>query len=235
MHGWRALARYHRYEVSGLGHLATGPALIVGYHGRPIAHDLCMLQVRVLDTYGHMPHAIFHRGFAENAFLRAVLDGSGGVIGDGDGIQEAVARGEHIVVTPGGTREGTRSSLHRHRVHWGGRTGYLKLALKYGLPMVPVASHGADNTYLGLNDGEATAKKYDAKVPLWIGIGVGGLWPAALPFPCKIRQRIGAPIRLPAGLDPNDREALLVHHRHMVDTVQGLLDQARRGDPEPPP
>ncbi len=224
MNGWRALARWHRYEVHGLEHLAQGPTLIVGYHGRPIAHDLCMLQVRVLETYGHMPHAIFHRGFAENAVLRAVLEGSEGVIGDGDELREAIERGEHIVTTPGGTREGCRSVLHRHRVHWGGRTGYLKLALKYGLPMVPVASYGADHTFIGLNDGEALAAKLGVGLPVWFGVGLVGVWPLAVPFPMKIRQRIGPPIHLPNDLDPEDRDGLLVHHRAMVETVQGLLD-----------
>ena len=55
---WRLARRYHRYEVVGLEHLERpGAALLVGYHGRPIAYDLCMLLVTVYERLGYMPHA----------------------------------------------------------------------------------------------------------------------------------------------------------------------------------
>ncbi len=224
--GWRALARYHRYTVEGLEHLGTGRSvLIAGYHGRPIAHDLAMLSVKVHDTYGHMPHAVFHQAFGESAALRAVMHGVGGITGDGETVRTAIDRGEHILVTPGGTREGCRSALHRHRVEWGRRTGYLRLAHRYGLPIVPVAARGTDWTYIGLNDGYALGKKLGAPhgLPVWVGLGVGGLWPASLPLPVRIRQRIGPPIELPA-VDPDDRDALLAQHGRVVASVQELLD-----------
>ena len=44
--GWRAMQRYHRYSVEGIDHLDTDDSLLlVAYHGRPIAHDQCMLSV----------------------------------------------------------------------------------------------------------------------------------------------------------------------------------------------
>ena len=50
---WRALQRYHRYTVNGLEHLdGSRAALIVGYHGRPFAYDMCMLTVALYDRLG---------------------------------------------------------------------------------------------------------------------------------------------------------------------------------------
>ena len=66
------------------------------------------------------------------------------------------------MVQPGGTREGSRSSRIRYKVDWGKRTGYLKLALKHGLPIVPAAASGVDDTYIGLNNGLKLAKKINA-------------------------------------------------------------------------
>jgi hypothetical protein len=54
-------------------------------------------------------------------------------------------------------------------------------------------------------------------------VGLGGSWPFALPFPVKIRQRIGAPIRL-------DRDTPLEEaNAHVTSTLQSMLDALRRG------
>jgi FAD/FMN-containing dehydrogenase len=47
---WRFWQRYHRYRVDGLEHL-DGPCakLIVGYHARGIAMDMCMLTVALFQ------------------------------------------------------------------------------------------------------------------------------------------------------------------------------------------
>ena len=229
---WNAMARWTRYEVHGLEHLLVDhPVLVVGYHGRPIAHDLCMLQNVLYARLGYMPHPIFHAAFDQNPRAAAVLAELGFLTGDDERLAAAVARREHIIVTPGGTAEGCRSYRHRYQVHWGRRTGYLRLALRHGLPVVPVASAGTDDTYLGLNDGYSWGKrlKVPEGMPAWLGLGLTGLWPLAVPFPVKIRQVVGAPIDLQADgpVDPQDRDALQALHRRVTSTVQGLLDHAR--------
>ena len=132
---------------------------------------------------------------------------------------------------PGGTREGCRSVRDRYRVEWGNRTGYIRLALKYGMPIVPVGATGVDDAYIGLNDGYRWGKqlRVPARLPFWLGIGPIGLWPLSPPFPVKIRQRIGAPVDLEAGgpVDIEDRDALLECHYRVRGEVQGLIDGLR--------
>jgi 1-acyl-sn-glycerol-3-phosphate acyltransferase len=228
---WRALRVYHRYEVEGLPILARpGPALVVGYHGRPIAYDLCMLTVTLYERLGYMPHGVIHGAFERQPVLKWLIDGLGFVTGDGEGMAAAVARGELILVQPGGTREGCRSFRHRYQVDWGERVGYLRLALRYGLPIVPVAASGVDDGYIGLNDGYALGKRLGVphQLPVWLGLGPAGLWPFSPPFPVKVRQVVGEPIDLTAGgpVDPGDRPALLALHRKVAAAVQALLKRA---------
>ena len=228
---WRAMRVYHRYEVEGIHHLERpSAALIVGYHGRPLAYDLCMLTVTVHERLGYLPHGIIHGYFGAQPALRWIIDGLGFVTGDGRDLDEAVARGEHVLVQPGGTREGCRSFRHRYEVDWGDRTGYLRLALRHRLPIIPVAGAGVDDAFIGLNDGDALARRLGVphRIPVWFGLGLTGLWPFSLPLPVKMRQVIGAPIDLTEGgeVDPSDREALLGLHRRIVAAVQGLLDRA---------
>lgn len=250
---WDLMRRYHRFEVRGLEHLDRGgPALLVGYHGRPIAHDLCMLQALLhernlsspsVDTRDarnartarpvREPRPVIHEAFERLPVLRWLVEGVGFVTGDGEAMARAIADGSPIIVTPGGTREGCRSARDRYRVAWGDRVGYVKLALRYKLPIIPTAASGVDDTYLGLNDGYAWGKRLrlPAKLPAWLGVGPLGLWPLSPPFPVKITQHIGSPIDLEARgpVDPTDRGALLALHRRVTDAVQALLDGARSG------
>jgi len=182
---WRLARRYFRYEVEGFENLDTGrPGLIVGYHGRPVAYDLCILAVEMVERLGYMPHAVVHGAVEANPVLKWLSDGLGFVTGDGEAFTEAASRNEHVVVLPGGTREGCRSIRDRYRVEWGKRTGYLRLALHHGLQVIPVAAHGIDAAYIGLNDGYRWGKRVSmpARLPLWFGLGPLGFWPFSPPF-----------------------------------------------------
>jgi 1-acyl-sn-glycerol-3-phosphate acyltransferase len=229
---FRALRAWHRYEVMGLDTLLRpGAKLIVAYHGRPLALDQCMLTVTLYERLGYLPHGIIHGSFGQNRLLRRWIDGLGFVTGDGPGIVEAVARGEHILVQPGGTREGCRSFRHRYQVDWGERLGYLRLAIRHGLPIVPVAGDGVDDAYVGLNDGYALGRRLrvPAGLPVWVGIGATGVWPLSLPFPVKMTQWVGEPIErhLHGRIDPSDRAALVELHQEVRGAVQALMDRAR--------
>ena len=226
---WRAYQRYHRFEVHGFEHLEGGRAgLIAGYHGRSVARDMCMLSVYAHDRLGYMPHAIFHKAAERLPITRSIMQGVDGVAGADEALAEVVARREHVLVTPGGTSEGCRTFADRYRVSWGRRTGYIRLALRYGLPIVPVAAAGTDDTYIGLNNGDRWSRRLRAPMglPVWLGLGPLGFWPLSPPFPVKILQLVGQPIELP-DLDPSDKEGLLGSHARVVDAVQGLLDEAR--------
>lgn len=236
---FRLARRYHRYEVRGLDVLtAPGAKLVVGYHGRPAAVDLCMLTTVLHERLGYLPHGVIHGAFAEQPLTRWLVDGLGFVTGDGPRVEAAVARGEHIMVQPGGTREGYRSFRRRYEVDWGDRVGYLRLAIKHRLPIVPVAASGVDDVFLGLCDGYALGKRVGMphRLPLWIGVGMTGVWPLSLPFPVKIVQHVGAPItahlaaEFGGGGDAREKPnkgALLALHRHVAGAVQALMDRAR--------
>lgn len=225
--------RYHRYEVRGLDTLLSpGAKLLVGYHGRPAAIDLCMLTTVLHERLGYLPHGVIHAAFTAHPLAKRLVDGLGFVTGDGPAIEAAVRRGEHVLVQPGGTREGYRSFRHAYEVDWGDRTGYLRLAIKHRLPIVPVAATGVDDVFFGLVDGYSLGKRAGLphRLPLWIGLGMTGLWPFSLPFPVKITQLVGAPITAhldsPASLG-RDPQSLLALHRRIAASVQALLDEAR--------
>jgi 1-acyl-sn-glycerol-3-phosphate acyltransferase len=230
---FEAMRAYHRYDIVGLDRILglRGPALLVGYHGRPIAYDLCMLGVTLHERLGYLPHGIVHGAVDQQPLMKWVADGLGFVTGDGPAMDAIVKRGELVCVQPGGTREGCRSFRHRYEVDWGERVGYLAMALRHRLPIVPIAASGVDDGYIGLNDGYALGKRIGmpGRLPLWLGIGLFGPFPFSPPLPVKITQLIGEPIDLEAEgpVDRGDRAALLRLHDKVKGAVQALLDAGR--------
>jgi hypothetical protein len=184
-----------------------------------------------------MPHGITNGSVDTVPGLRWLSDGLGFFAGDEPGIAAAVARGEHLILTPGAALEGSRSYRHRYEVQWGEHLGYLRLALRYGLKIVPVGAAGCDDAYIGLNDGYELAKRVGLPRgwALWFGLGPLGLFPFSPPFPVRFHQIVGKPIDLKQHgvTDPDDRTALLRLHGHVTDTVQKLLARAlaRNGGP----
>jgi hypothetical protein len=231
---WRTFQWYHHYTVEGLEHLEGHESrLIAGYHGRPIAFDMCMLTVRLYDRSQCLPHGIVHRWVPYVPPLRWLANGLGFVTCDGEAIRAAVERGEHIMVTPGGGEEGCRRFDDSYRVHWRESVGYVRLALKYGLKIVPVGAAGADGGYVGLNTGPALGRRLGLPDPCawiaWVGLGPLGLYPFSPPFPVRMHQMIGPPIdpREHGATTPDDRDGLLRAHRVVTAAVQDLLDKAR--------
>jgi 1-acyl-sn-glycerol-3-phosphate acyltransferase len=220
---FRFWTRYFRYEVEGFDVLARAePSLIVGYHGGPWTFDLWMLAARMHDELGYFPRAVWHPIWWRSPAIGQAVTELGGLPGRPAAAEvEAIkSRGEHLVVAPGGPREGLRPFWRRSRVEFGRRRGYVRLALEHDLPIIPVVASGLDATFIGLNDGTALSRRLLGRedVPVWLGLGLGGLWPLALPFPVKIRQRIGEPIRLDPRATPDDA------HAQVTTTMQAMLD-----------
>ena len=240
---------YHRFEV--VGDLAplrrTSPALIVGYHGRPWPYDLWILQRKLLKDFGQRSFWVI-----EDRSLWKMLRHSAAamdllLVDDTDGIDRAIQRGDKLIFTPGSLNEPGRRcwrSEELYRVDWrlsgqhadGEETQvpfYLELASKHRLPIVPVAAAGVDQAYVGLNDGYAWARRlrFARQVGPWFGLGLGGLWPLALPLPVKIKQCVGEALDLFAHRESRATE-LIAHalspaaHHAVATAVQEQLDLA---------
>ena len=227
--------QYFRFETEGFDVLAaTEPSLIVAYHGGPWTFDLWMLAARMHDELGYFPRATWHRiWWRFPALGQAVTELGGGPGPPTDAEMRGIkARGEHLVMAPGGTSEALRPFWRSYRVDFGRRRGYLRLAYAHELPIIPVVASGLDETFVGLNDGRALSTRLFGReeLPAWLALGMGGIWPFALPFPVKIHQRIGDPIRLgPLPSSPADADASVEQaHAHVTKTLQSMLDGLRR-------
>lgn len=227
----RFLRRWHRFTAEGLEHLLSpGAKLLVGYHGRGLPMDLGNLGLIIYEQKGYLPKTITHAVTHKIPGVRELFQAWGGIPGDGPEVAECIQRGEVLILAPGGAREGLRTYKERYRVDWGHHRGYLKFALRHNIPIVPAASSGVDDRYIGLNHGHALGKALNLPdaFPLWVGVGVGGIFPFALPLPSKIHTMIGEPIHLSelSTAASGSREHLDELHAIITARVQSLLDEA---------
>ena len=70
----------------------------------------------------------------------------------------ALESGAALLVYPGGDYEVFRPLWERHKVDFGGRKGYVRLAREAGVPIVPIASVGGQESVLFLSRGQWLAK-----------------------------------------------------------------------------
>src|SRR5207248_10546026 len=146
--------------------------------------------------------------------------------------QKALDSGAALLVYPGGDYEVHRPTWESARVDFGGRKGYIRLALEKNVPIVPVVSLGGQETALFLSRGERLArllaldKLFRLKVlPISLaipwGLNVGdmlGHWP----LPAKITIEALPPIHLREefGPDPDLDEV----YDHVIRVMQETLD-----------
>ena len=196
-----ALARYTSYftpEVRGLDRLpAAGPVLVVGNHS-------CLFYMPEAWTCGQA--VLSRRGVDAPAYalgydLLFAIPGVGpflrrlGVIpASNDLASAALARGACVLVYPGGDLEACRPWAQRNKIDFAGRKGFVRLALRCGVPVVPVVAHGGHHAVVVLARGDRLARAAGLRnlrinvFPLLAGLpfGVTSVLAPPLPMPAHL-------------------------------------------------
>jgi len=149
-----------------------------------------------------------------------------------DNARTALKAGAAVLVYPGGDYEVHRPSWESARVDFGGRKGFIRLALAKNVPIVPVVSIGGQETALFLTRGERLArlllldKLFRLKVlPISLavpwGLNVGDML-GHIPLPSKITIQVLAPIHLRKefGRNPDLDEI----YGELITRMQATLD-----------
>src|SRR5881392_2461359 len=146
---WLAASIWFRGEVRGLGNIPeSGPVLLVGNHsGGNLTPDTTVFTLAFCAYFG-VERAFYQ--LAHNLVLSmpglGFLRRYGTVAASPANAQEALSSGAALLVYPGGDYEVHRPTWERHRVDFGGRQGFLRLALEEDVPIVPVVAVGGQET-----------------------------------------------------------------------------------------
>jgi 1-acyl-sn-glycerol-3-phosphate acyltransferase len=229
---------YFRGEVRGLENIPPGPSLLVGNHsGGLYIADSFVFSLAFYERFGpeRRFHQLAHDLAARNPLL-GLLRRYGTLAASHDNARRAFAAGAPVLVYPGGDWETFRPSWHTDRIEFGGRQGFIRLALQQEVPIVPVVSMGGQETALFLTRGRRAAKllgmdRLRIKVlPVSVGppFGVNLLdLPGRLPLPSKITIEVLPPIDLHErfGEEPDPDRVYEDVTGRMQDTLTELSDE----------
>jgi len=239
---WLMASLWYRGEVRGLGNIPDdGPVLLVGNHsGGNMTPDTVVFTL-AFNTYFGVERPFFQ--LAHNLVLSMPGLGSlrrfGTVAASPANARKALESGAALLVYPGGDYEVHRPSWQGDRVDFGGRKGFIRLALKQGVPIVPVVAIGGQETALFLSRGEGLARMFaldrlfrlkvlPISLALPWGLNVGDMF-GHLPLPAKITVETLPPIDLRAEFGPDpDLDDVYDHLiRLMQDTLDALSAERR--------
>jgi 1-acyl-sn-glycerol-3-phosphate acyltransferase len=232
---WMLASFYFRADVRGLHRIpAEGPVLLVGNHsGGNLTPDTLVFTL-AFSTYFGVERRFFQ--LAHNLVLAmpglGFLRHYGTVAASAENAHKALDSGAALLVYPGGDYEVHRPSTESARVDFGGRKGFIRLALERNVPLAPVVAIGGQETALFLSRGERLARllRLDRALRLKVlpislalpwGLNVGDM-AGHVPLPAKITSQVLEPIdlRTEFGEDPDLDEV----YNLIVGRMQATLD-----------
>ena len=210
---WEWLYRdYFRVQTDGWHHIPPeGKMLIVGSHNGGMASpDTSMFMYDWFRRFGYerLAYGLMHpMGWKFPALAQQAAQ-VGAILAHPKMAIAALQRGGAVLVYPGGAEDMFRPYNLRHKIYLAGRKGFIKLALREEVPIVPIISHGAHDTLIILADFYQQLQQLykwgfpqllDPNIgvfPIYLGLPWGlGIGPLPnIPLPIQIHTRVCAPI-----------------------------------------
>jgi 1-acyl-sn-glycerol-3-phosphate acyltransferase len=239
---WNPLMDYwFRMEFEGWENIPEPPVLLVGVHsGAPFVWDAWTVGVQWWRHFGRSRPI---HGTAHDALMALPLIGDyfrrmGVVPAAPDSMASALAAGHDVALWPGGERDSLRQWTRRDEAVLAGRTGFIRLAINSGVPIVPISTIGGPDAMPILATGRRFAKllRLDKVARLKVfPVALQAPWglsPALLPeipFPTKIRTAFQPPIELDH--DPqrsSDDDYVEAKYEEARDSIQRGMDELAR-------
>lgn len=207
--------RYWRVSVQGASHVPAGPVLLVANHSGALPLDGPVLQQALSRERPDLQEA---RWLAEDQVFHAPMLGTlmnrlGAVRACPENALRLLDELRPVIVFPEGIQGLSKPFAQRYQLKRFGRGGFVKLALRTGAPIVPVAIVGA----------EETAPLFGKLPAGFLGLPYLPLTPP--PLPARWIIRFGDPISM-GDLPPEAAEDMPQVQRlteRTRESIQGML------------
>jgi 1-acyl-sn-glycerol-3-phosphate acyltransferase len=235
---------WYRPEVRGFENLPSkGPFLVVGNHsGGATPPDMPILMTAWWRKRGveEPVYGLFHSMFLSLPGVKEPLTKFGALEAGWESAERSLTDGNIVLVYPGGDFDAFRPWKDRNKISFAGRNGFIKLALKTGVPIVAAVTHGVQDSILVLSRGERLLglmpymKRLRLKVaPVLVGLPWGvSMGLPTIPLPAKATVQLCPPIDLGYGPEAaDDEEVISKCYEQVTNTMQRVLDElaAERG------
>ncbi|MFC2176733.1 1-acyl-sn-glycerol-3-phosphate acyltransferase [Bacteroidota bacterium] len=239
------LKSYYRAEFKGLENIPDTPFLGVGNHlGMHFIPEYYLWagmyhsEERKVPMLTLVHHMVSHLA----SMLNLPMDSFGFIEATQAHAISALKKGYGLTVYPGGDRENGKPFKDRNKIDFFNHTGYVKMALKAQVPILPIVGIGGGETLFILNSGEKFAewsglKKY-AKIHTWpvywsfpFGWHIGHFPLFSLPLPSQVTLSVLKPYYVDQ-FDPEDADdpAVVQHiNQEIIALMQDEMDKLAKG------
>lgn len=234
------MTRYFRLEINGWENLPKQPSLLISVHsGGPLTMDAWTV---VMGWWRHFEgkrtlHGTAHDVLMNHKYLGRYFRRLGTISPSRESIQAAFKQGDDVILWPGGEVDAYRTWRKRDQAVLGDRKGFIKLAIRSGVPIVPIATVGGHDTLFVLSEGRGLAKLLGLKekmrvdvAPITFSLPLGvalHLMPFQhIPLPAKIRTEFLEPMYLDTDPARADDEAYVdAMYREVEARIQAGMDR----------
>ncbi len=192
-----AYDHYWRVEVHGAENVPDqGRAMLVSNHSGVLPFDGAMIGVALHNETAsqRLPRALAASWFQTMPFVSMLLQKTGQVQANPLNAQTLLERDELVIVFPEGIKGIGKLYRDRYQLQRFGRGGFIKIAVRTGAPILPVAVVGAEEIYPVIGQVELLARligfPFFPITPTFPLTGPFGL----VPLPTKWTIEFGKPI-----------------------------------------
>lgn len=215
-----------RVDWIGMEHVPSeGAALLVANHAGTLPWDAVVMKFGILDKHPAHRHVRLLAAdlVFRTPFLGPLARKSGNTLATQEDTFRLLERGELVGVSPEGYKGVGKRFKDRYKLQRFGRGGFIEVALRAGVPIIPVSIVGSEEIYPLLADVKPLARLFGlpyfpitATFP-WLGpLGV-------IPLPSKWIIEFGEPIQTSDLSEDAWQDALTVFD--MTDRVREVIQQ----------
>lgn len=230
--------RYHRASIEHPEHIPlSGGAVIVSNHGRLVFDSFLLLRL-LLRSRGRLARLMADHMWFKLPFTPRMFTDAGAVDGTRENALRLLEQGELVLTYPGGVREIFSGRFGHEHLDWEGRHGFALVAIRAGVPVIPIVGVGVNNGLVFLTSGRMLgaltyrrvfrlgAAYADYRNPLAIGLLPLPLpmsLVVGLPLPCRLTYFVGEPLSAPQPLPGESEQQLAARFASEVAAAMRVL------------
>jgi 1-acyl-sn-glycerol-3-phosphate acyltransferase len=190
---------WFRAEWEGLDKIPTeGGALLVANHAAAIPSDAPTIMHGIETELGRPLYGLADHFFKSTPVVGTLWSRGGGVVAHPDNAYRLLREQQQLVlVFPEGSKGPAKTYNERYRLRRFGRGGFVEIAMRAGVPIIPIAVVGAEESMPILFKVPSIAKVLGAPYfPVTANMAFGPLG-ALVHFPAKFKLRVLDPVTFP--------------------------------------
>jgi 1-acyl-sn-glycerol-3-phosphate acyltransferase len=228
--------RWFRVEWEGLEKIPkTGGALLVCNHAAAIPSDAPVIMHGIEEELGRPVYGMADFFFRTVPWIGTMWSRTGGVTAHPDNALRLLRdQGQLALVFPEGTKGPSKTYRDRYQLRRFGRGGFVEIAMRAGVPVVPIVCIGAEESMPIVFRMPTVAKVLGVPyLPVTANMLMLGPLGVLGYFPSKFKLRVLDPVRfdMPSGQERYSKSRIMDEaesiRTHMQETIYDMLRDRR--------